>query len=604
MPGALIAFTAVAALILLLGLISMVVKCYRKVDQGQSLVRNGMGGTRVSFSGILVFPVVHKAELMDISVKRIEIYRHGKEGLICRDNMRADIKVAFFVRVNKTVDDVLRVAQAIGCARASSHQALEELFDAKFSEALKTVGRQFDFVDLYNSRDTFKEQILKIIGTDLNGFVLEDAAIDYLEQTSLQVLNADNILDAEGIKKITELTATQKVLANNIDREKEKTITQQNVSAREAILEMERALAEAEQKQKREVSAITSREEAEAAKIGSEQRQRSEQARIASEEEIGIAEENKLRTIIVARKNKERTEQVETERVEKDRMIEATERERIVALASIERDKAIEIEQKKIQEVIKERVVVERAVVQEKENIKNTEAFAEADRSKKVAVTKAEQDAEAALVREIKAAEAKRKAADMHAQELLVTAQAEQEAAQKNSSAKKLMAEALTAEEAALGLAEAQVLEAKAAATEKQGSADARVMELKFAAEAEGIEKKAAAMKIFDGVGREHEEFKLRLNKERDIDIATIHAQKEIAQGQAHVVSEALKSAKIDIIGGETAFFDKIMGAVTGGKMVDRAMQSSETLRDLADRFLGSDREESTEPKTNAGGAK
>ena len=39
---------------------------------------------------------------MDISVKRIEIDRHGEEGLICKDNIRADIKVAFFVRVNKT----------------------------------------------------------------------------------------------------------------------------------------------------------------------------------------------------------------------------------------------------------------------------------------------------------------------------------------------------------------------------------------------------------------------------------------------------------------------------------------------------------------------
>ena len=38
-------------------------------------------------------------------------------------------------------------------------QALVEFFDAKFSEALKTVGKQFDFVDLYNSRERFKEEI-------------------------------------------------------------------------------------------------------------------------------------------------------------------------------------------------------------------------------------------------------------------------------------------------------------------------------------------------------------------------------------------------------------------------------------------------------------
>jgi len=36
---------------------------------------------------------------MDISVKTIEIARTGREGLICRDNIRADIKVTFFVRV-------------------------------------------------------------------------------------------------------------------------------------------------------------------------------------------------------------------------------------------------------------------------------------------------------------------------------------------------------------------------------------------------------------------------------------------------------------------------------------------------------------------------
>ena len=62
----------------------------------------------MTFTGALVMPVVHKAELMDISVKRIEIARPGKEGLICRDNIRADIDVSFYVRVNKTNEEVSR----------------------------------------------------------------------------------------------------------------------------------------------------------------------------------------------------------------------------------------------------------------------------------------------------------------------------------------------------------------------------------------------------------------------------------------------------------------------------------------------------------------
>ena len=141
-------------------------------------------------------PIIHRAEIMDISVKTIEIDRRGKDGLICKDNIRADIKVAFFVRVNKTPEDVLKVAQAIGCARASDQETLEELFAAKFSEALKTVGKQLEFEELYTKRDEFKDQIIEVIGKDLNGYILDDAAIDYLEQTPLEALDQDNIMDA------------------------------------------------------------------------------------------------------------------------------------------------------------------------------------------------------------------------------------------------------------------------------------------------------------------------------------------------------------------------------------------------------------------------
>ena len=147
---------------------------------------------------------------MDLTLKSFEISRQGSEGLICRDNIRADIKVAFFIRVDSTEEEMKEVAQSIGAKRCSELETLRELFDAKFSEALKTVGKQFDFVDLYDQRDKFKDEILKVIGTDLNGYRLDDAAIDYLEQTPLELLSPNNILDAEGIKKITELTAQRK----------------------------------------------------------------------------------------------------------------------------------------------------------------------------------------------------------------------------------------------------------------------------------------------------------------------------------------------------------------------------------------------------------
>lgn len=584
--GILVLFVVIFGVYLLL-------TCFRKVEKGTALIRTGQGGTKVYFNAGHVFPILHRADLMDISLKRIEIDRTGKNGLICRDNMRADIKVAFFVRVNNASEDVLRVAESVGCERASSENEIRVLFDAKFSEALKTVGKRFDFTSLYEDRDTFRDEILKVIGTDLNGFVLDDAAIDFLEQTPIEMLDPDNILDAEGIKKITHLTAEQKKLSNFIERDKERVIKQQDVEAREAILELERQLAETESKQMREVETVKAREEAETIKVREEQRQRSEQARIAAEEEIQIAEENKQRQVLVAQRNKERTDGVELERVERERMLEQIERERVTELKRIEADKVIEVQKKEIQEVIRERVAVEKTVVEEQQRIKDTEEFATADRQKKVTVTLAEAAAQELLIGRIKEAEAQkeaaqlaadehayevikeaeagRAAAEMKAEQRVIAAEAEQNAAEKESAAKKMMAEAISKEAAAIGLAEAEVLKAK-------GMADA-----------DAIELKAAAMKLFGEAGQEHEEFKLELEKEKAIELAQIDVQRLIAAEQAKVVGEALKSAKIDIVGGETEFFDRITNAITNGKVVDRMVDNSRVIGDVKETFFNGD---------------
>lgn len=589
-PPSIVPYVAIvvgAIFLALLGLAVLLARFYRKVGPETALVVSGGGALRAkSGSGMFIIPILHRVEEMDLSVKRIEIQRRGEAGLICRDNIRADIEVAFFVRVNNTTEDILQVAQMLGCRRASERQALVELFDAKFSEALKTVGKRFDFVELYNERDRFKEEILKVIGTDLNGYVLDDCAIDYLEQTPLEKLNPNNILDAEGIKKITDLTAREHILANSITREKEKTITKQDVEAREAILALERQQIEAEEKQRREIAEIAAREQAQAIRVQQEERLKAETARIQTEEAVQIAEENKLRQIVVAQKNKERTEQVETERVARDRELEATERERLVALKQIDKDKSLEVEKRSMQEVIRERVMVERSVVEEQQKILDTEELAGANRLKAVKITEAEMQAQEALIREIKAAEAAKTAAALIAEQIVIEAEAKRAAAEKQTHAAKMLAEAKQAEAAAEGLAEAQIQIAKAEAIEKQGQAEANVMRIKYLSEAEGIEQKANAMKLLDSVGKEHEEFKLRLNKDRDIQIAAIQAQREIAEAQSIIVSEGLKNARIDIVGGESTFFDRIINSIQNGKSVDRLIHNSETLTDIKNSFF------------------
>lgn len=588
-----------------IGLIFWILSMYKKTVQGIVILRTGYGGTKVFFNAGIVIPIIHRMESMDISVKKLEISREGKAGLICKDNMRADIQVAFFIRVNKSVDDIVNVGQTIGCQRASDAQTLRELFEAKFSEALKTVGKKFDFTELYEARSEFRQEILDIIGTDLNGYVLDDCAIDYLEQTSIDKLDKDNILDSEGIKKITELTATQNIKANQVRRDEEKTITKQNVEAREAILELEKQLAEKEESQKREVANIKARENAEILKVEEEERLRYETVRIATEEKLQIAEENKLRQVVIAAKNKERADLVETERVMKDKALEATERERIVSLAQIEKDKAIELEKKSIQDAIRERLTMEKTVVEEQQGIKDLEAFKTAERNKQVEITVATQEAEKKLIEETRAAEARKLAAEKDAQKYVIEAQAKRDAAEKEAEARKIIADAKAKEEATVGLSEAQVLHAKADAAERQGIVEAIVIEKKAdavkkegiaqaevikekaLAEAAGITEKAEAMKKLNDAGKDHEEFRLRLNKEKEVELAEIAIQKDIADAQSLVLAEAFKTAKIDIVGGDNTFFDNVIRQVSAGKGLDKFVSHSENAQMVRENLLG-----------------
>lgn len=607
-------------IVALLGIVGLFKAFYNKVPQGTALIVNDLSSTpKVHFTGALVYPVIYKKELMKISLITLEVDRRAKDGLICRDNMRADITVAFYLRVNETAQDVLKVAKAIGAERASDKAAVNELFNAKFSEALKTVGKQIDFVKLFENRQEFRDRIIEVIGNDLNGYVLEDVAIDYLEQTPKSSLDPSNILDAEGIRKITELTAAQNVITNELERNQQLAITKKNVETREAMLALERQQADAEARQKREIATIQAREEAETAKVQEEERLKSEQARITTQETLDIREQNRMREVEVAEQNRQRAVVIEIEKVHRAKDLEIVSREREVELQRIDKEKALEIQRKDIASVIRDRIIVEKSVAQEEERIKEVRQVSEADRQKQVKILSAQGKAEEEMVRQVKQAEADETSSKHKAVELTVIAQAELEAAGKHAEAKKRMAEGIEAERAAPGLADARVREVTAAAMEKEGMAKARVvaetmaaeakgtqdkgvveakvikdvgfsqaevMREKYRSEAEGLTEKFAALGAMSDQARVHEEFRMQLEKSFEQAMASIEANKDIAREQADVLSAALSKANIDIVGGEGAFFDSFAKALSVGKAVEGIAGKSPIVQEVLQKLL------------------
>ena len=170
-------------LLALLMFILLLIRCYYKAKQGTALVRNGVGGTQVSFSGMIVLPVLHGVEELDMRAKRVDFAWRGDEALVCGDSVRTDLKLTFYVRINATSTDVRSAAMFLGAAATFDDEAVAGLFRGRFADATTRVVKSMTFDQIDNERGGFKDEVLKTVGTDLNGYVLDDVAIDHVEQT-------------------------------------------------------------------------------------------------------------------------------------------------------------------------------------------------------------------------------------------------------------------------------------------------------------------------------------------------------------------------------------------------------------------------------------
>ena len=676
----------------------------KKIKPGEAGVRTGVGGITVAKDYMLRVPGLQQLQIMDLSVKKLEVVRKGKDGLICEDNIRADIEVVFYVRVNdekveidgKTdFHDIKTVATQVGCERASEIELLKQLFEAKFSEALKSAGKKMQFEALYTDRIPFRQEIIKTIGDDLNGYTLEDVAIDYLEQTPLDAHDPNNVLDSVGRAKIVELTAQMEEKENQRKVNRDEEINKQNrdmeLQIKEKDIQTEvaqRALdRENEQDlaaQTREVEVTKAIEVAETEKKVQENRKISETARIETEQHVEERSVDKDRAVQEARvKLDADLLRLEEEKKQTGQKAEV-DRERLVGLAVQEKEAVIiaaafdvaeskaglEAKEKDVTTQHQQRLDVEADMSAERArrvlNIE-AEARAQADQKRDLIAAQADYDvrqkkADALKYEDVTKAEADKLEAEQTAEQIQITADAEAKASEKRNYAMQQEAEGTAAMQAAAGYAEANVMKAKAeaktvdaeaekaqglaeaavieaqgkasgtakaaegegeakgiaakgvaegksieakgtaegVAIESKGVAEGKSVEAIRLAEAQGAEKMglaealaktemAKAIELFNKASQDHEEFRLQLDKDKDVELADINIKKDIADAQARVMGEALKSANIDLVGGEQDFFDRVVSSVSQGKVVDRLVDNSQTITDVKNTFFNGD---------------
>ena len=89
--------------------------------------------------GAFVLPIVHQVTEVGMNTLRLEVRRGRESALITKNRMRVDVVSEFYVRVKPDPDAIGMAAQTLG-RRTMQPDALKELVEGKFVDALRSVA--------------------------------------------------------------------------------------------------------------------------------------------------------------------------------------------------------------------------------------------------------------------------------------------------------------------------------------------------------------------------------------------------------------------------------------------------------------------------------
>jgi uncharacterized membrane protein YqiK len=411
-PIIIIAIVVLVALFII-GLV--MARMYVRATQEMAFVRTGFGKRKViKEGGAMVLPVLHKIIWVKLSTLKLVVAKRNEDALITKDRMRVDVMAEFYMRVKPDDDGIANAAQTLG-DKTLKIESLKELIEGKFVDGLRAVAAEMAMEELHEQRSEFVQKVQNNVSGDLskNGLELETVSLTGLDQTDIKYFNENNAFDAEGKTKLTKIIEEKKKIRNDIEKTNEVEIEQRNLEAEKKKLEINKENEYASLKQQREISNKKAEEDSSMAKIKAEQEKDAKEAEITAEKEVGLAkvEADKL----LEEKGIEKDQAIQEATIAKEKTIELANQDRDIKIAKKSEEKSQA--DKDANKALAEAVSAEEKVTTARE----TEV---AERNKSVAVIQAKQTEESA------------------AQQILVKAQAEKDAAENKAEAIKVEATA------------------------------------------------------------------------------------------------------------------------------------------------------------------
>jgi flotillin len=342
----------VGVVVVVVGASITLMSFYRRTSADVAFVRTGSGGSVVVLDGgIRVVPFLHKVLEINLRTMKLGVNPRGQNALITRDNLRANVLAQFYIRVQADTEHILNAARSLGENSVNAAETVEALVSEKLVSALRAIASQMDLFEIHTKRDEFAEKVKEHVKSDLeaNGLLLESVTISELDQTDPAELSDNNVFDAQGKRKITEITAAAAVERNNLERQAEYARKLKDVETRQQILGLERQQAESESQQATEIAKVRADRDRESQEALITQQRQVELAKIEKDKQIQAQEIARQQAIEIARTQQEQAvqsaqiikeQQIQMATVERDKSVAVAERQKQIAVAQQESARA------------------------------------------------------------------------------------------------------------------------------------------------------------------------------------------------------------------------------------------------------------------------
>ncbi len=256
----------IGALIILLIGIAFLRAFYVKSTREISLVRTGFGGRRIVIDGgCLVLPILHQAQKVMMSAVPINVSRQGTQSFISRDHLRVDIEMNFEVRVTPDEDGVATAAQALGTRIARGGEALQEVLGSKILDAIQTTCAAMALEEIHSDRKAFTDQVSEAVAAFVQGLGLrlESASLLHLDQATFSSFDENNVFNAIGMRRATELVSRNHRERVQIETESDVVVRESRLAQAQRRIEIDQAEKEAEIAQQAYLARLQASTEAE-----------------------------------------------------------------------------------------------------------------------------------------------------------------------------------------------------------------------------------------------------------------------------------------------------------------------------------------------------